>query len=172
MMSRRKLFLCSFVVGVLRLAAGDVMAAGRDTVRMPHFTARLVDVHEVPGKGVEWLEIEFASGAISQVETALIRIDPWTCERSAYLSDARARRFVAKRCVPGGGATSASKGWDVKLDADGRQTYRIPIALSPEAAPEPPFDIEVPISYALSGEEDAPPKETAAVLAFRWAGRQ
>ncbi len=172
MISRRKLFLCPFVVGVMRLAAGDVMAAGRDTARMPHFTARLVDVHEVPSEGVEWLEIEFASGAISQVETVLIRIDPWTCERPAYLSDAHARRFVAKRCVPGGGATSGSKGWDVKLDADGRQTYRIPIALSPEATPDPPFDIEVPISYASSGEEDEAPKETAAVLTFRWTGRR
>ena len=172
MISRRRLLLRPFIIGVISLGAGGAMAAGRETVLMPHFTARLVDVHEVPSEGVEWLEIEFAANAISQVETALIRIDPWTCERSAYLSDANARRFVAKRCVSGGSPTSGSKGWDVKLDADGRQTYRIPIALSPEATPDPPFDIEVPISHALSGEEDETPKETAAVLRFRWTGRR
>ena len=56
--------------------------------RMEHFTARLVDVRHVPGDGVEWVEIEFAPGAISQVETVLIRVDPWSCDRSAFLTDA------------------------------------------------------------------------------------
>ncbi|BBU63821.1 hypothetical protein MSC49_37560 (plasmid) [Methylosinus sp. C49] len=160
------------IVVVICLAAGGTMAAGRDAARTPHFTARLVDIHEAPREGVEWLEIEFAADAISQVDTVLIRIDPWTCERSAYMSDANARRFVAKRCVSGGRATSGPKGWDVKLDADGRQTYRIPIALPPGVTPDPPFDIDVPISYAKSGEEDMAPKETAAVLTFRWTGRR
>lgn len=164
-------------IGVIWLAASCAApaAAGdsRDMSRMEHFTARLVDVRHILGDGMEWVEIEFVPGAISQVETVLIRVDPWSCDRSGFLTDAGAHKFVAKRCVSGTGAASGPKGWDVKLAADEPGTYRIPIAV-PHGTPipDPPFDIVIPVSYAVSGEAEAPPKETAGVLTFHWTGRR
>ena len=113
---------------------------------------------------MEWVEIEFVPRPLSQIETVLIRVDPWSCDRATFMTHASAHKFVTPRCLSGGAAATGQKGWDVKLAADEPGTYRIPIAV-PHGTPipDPPFDIVIPVSYAVSGEAEAPLKETAGI---------
>ncbi len=149
------------------LAAASVafmtdFAAASDVVTSDLFSARLVSV-DADAHGTIRAAVEFeALVSMSQAETIGIRE---SCENPASATDGVGNVHRLTECL---GAADDHVLYPVWLEEDVTpvvRTYEF-VAATPGSAP-PPYDITIPVTYAMTTEEDRPQPRTELVLQFR-----